>query len=111
VWGEDHAARHARRRGAVLLDRRVVVPGGELDLVLDDGGVLAFGEVKTRARAQDALDAVTPTKRGRIVHAARCYMQHQGLDPQRVGWRFDVFLVEPRPGGPSVTWLKGAFEA
>jgi putative endonuclease len=110
--GEDAAASCAREGGALVLDRNFRVPGGELDLVIDDGGVIAFGEVKARAsRACGApAEAVTPTKVRRITLAALSWLAARGL-VDRVPCRFDVFSVVEADGVLAVTWLKAAFEA
>ncbi|MBY0113946.1 MAG: YraN family protein [Phycisphaerales bacterium] len=49
--GEDAAARYLRRRGYRVLDRNVVLPSGELDLVCetDDERQLILVEVKSRS--------------------------------------------------------------
>lgn len=49
--GEAAAARYLRRRGYRVLDRNVILPSGELDLVCetDDERVLVLVEVKSRS--------------------------------------------------------------
>lgn len=111
--GERAAARHAWLRGARILARNARFPCGELDLVLWVGGTLVFGEVKTRAAGPEAaLEAVGPTKRRRLLRAARAWLHQERIDPLAVPCRFDVFLVAPgRWGLLRVTWLRAAFEA
>jgi Holliday junction resolvase-like predicted endonuclease len=46
--GEDLAAAHLRRLGFATLARNVRTRHGEIDLIVFDGRVLAFVEVKTR---------------------------------------------------------------
>lgn len=59
--GESAAARHLRRQGYRILDRNVVLPSGELDLVCetDDERLLVLVEVKART-ADHAHPAAPP---------------------------------------------------
>jgi putative endonuclease len=47
-WGEDQALAYLISKGLVLLQRNFRVVVGELDLIMDDSGILVFVEVKTR---------------------------------------------------------------
>lgn len=107
--GEELAARHLVEAGCRILDRNVRYPGGELDLVAEDGNDLVFVEVRTRKTpsAGSALESVTAGKRARVVRAARLWLvKHPRLAARPV--RFDVVAVEGNP--PAVTWLRGAFD-
>ena len=112
AWGEDAAAAHARRLGAKLLARNARSPWGEVDLVLLDRGVIAFGEVKTRRVAPfvTGRDAVGPRKRERLARTALHLLSAWRVDVARVPCRFDVFEVHPGPRGPEVIWLRDAFQ-
>lgn len=94
VMGETAACEYLLKRGMQMLDRRYRSPYGEIDLILLDGDVLAFVEVKARERgtAMTAQTAVTPQKQRRLVQTARCYLgEHPeyALHPMR----FDVVTV------------------
>ena len=67
-YGEAYAARYLTGIGMVVLDRNWRCELGELDLVLRDGRVLVFCEVKTRASAAfgSPLESVTPAKVARL---------------------------------------------
>jgi putative endonuclease len=112
--GEDAAVAHALARGAKLVARnwRGARRGSryELDLVLEDGGVLAFAEVKTRTTSTcgSALEAVTPLKARRLTRAALLFLQDRRLSLD-TACRFDVFAVDGST--MSVEWLKDAFPA
>lgn len=112
AWGEDAALAHARAAGAKLVARNARSPWGEVDLVLLDRGVIAFGEVKTRRAAPfvTGRDAVGPRKRERLARTALHLLAGWRVDLARTACRFDVFEVCPGPRGPEVTWLRDAFQ-
>ena len=68
AYGERLAAQRLVGTGMVLLDRNWRCDAGEIDLVLRDGEVLVFCEVKTRSTAAygHPLEAVTPAKAARL---------------------------------------------
>lgn len=74
--GENAAAEYLGAKGMVLLQKRYHSPFGEIDLVMQDGDVLAFVEVKSRpgSRAHSGEYAVNPAKQKRIIRTARCYL-------------------------------------
>ena len=79
--GEEAAARFLVRDGWTLLDRNARVRAGELDLVLERDGVLAFVEVKARRthRAGSPAEAVDERRAGRVARAAAEYLARKGL--------------------------------
>ncbi|MCA9753141.1 MAG: YraN family protein [Gemmatimonadetes bacterium] len=107
-WAEDRAARWLQEHGAVVRDRNVRLAGGEIDLVVREGDVEVFVEVKAR-RGKDALAAVTPDKRRRLAAAAAMWIARHGLAPG--GCRFDVVTVEGAGTDAVVTRLRNAFES
>jgi putative endonuclease len=105
--GEDIAVAYLVRRGWTILGRNVRYGRtGEIDIVAERGGVLAFVEVKTRStdRFGSPAEAVTWRKQARIRALARQYLMTER--PRAGVIRFDV--VEVRPG-PAVTHLEGCF--
>lgn len=85
-------------KGYRLRHRRWRGPGGEIDLVLERGGIVVFVEVKTRSSVSfgGAAAAVDRDKRERIVRAASAYLSRFGLweSPSR----FDVVTLEKKDG-------------
>jgi putative endonuclease len=66
--GEEIAVRWLERHGMVVVDRNWRCARGEIDIVVRDGDVLAFVEVKTRSGQGTGhpLEAVTAQKLGRL---------------------------------------------
>jgi putative endonuclease len=100
---EDRALAFLLRRGLTLAARNWHCRGGELDLVMLDGGWLVFVEVRYRAgiRFGGALASITPAKCRRLQHAGTLYLQSRGLS--QASCRFDA--VVNRMDG-RLTWLK-----
>jgi putative endonuclease len=92
-YGERVAAQRLVDQGMVLVDRNWRCELGELDLVLRDGSVLVFCEVKTRSSAAygHPLEAVTPVKGERLRQLAARWVEEHGGDPPEI--RIDLVGV------------------
>ncbi|MBI0534985.1 YraN family protein [Roseomonas sp. KE2513] len=91
---EERAAAELRARGWTVLARRVRTGLGELDLIAEREGLLAFVEVKARPRLADAAASVSPRQQGRLMAAAEAWLaENPGYGA--AGMRFDVILVAP----------------
>jgi len=106
---EALAADHLQRAGCRVLDRRYRWKGGEIDLVVREGRVLAFVEVKARSGAAfgSAAVAVTARKRQRIRRTAARWLREHG--PAGGPCRFDVVCVERGNGRARVRWSRDPF--
>ena len=91
--GEAAAEAYLLSRGMRLVERRYRGGDGELDLIMEDGSVLVFVEVKVSRRgARGAgLCRVTPDKQRRMIHAAQAFLQQREWT-QRLA-RFDVVEI------------------
>lgn len=78
-------------RGYRLVARNYRAPGGEIDLVVRRGRVVAFVEVKARAHLDDAEIAITHEKRRRIARAIRHWIARNGW--AQAGWSFRIDAV------------------
>jgi putative endonuclease len=108
--GEDLAHRYLRRRGCTVVARnyRTRAGSGEIDLVVWDGEVMAFVEVKTRASAEFGApeSAVDAEKRQRLQRSARDYARRANVPWEKT--RFDIVsIVLTRR--PEVEWIRNAF--
>jgi putative endonuclease len=105
--GESAALAFLQARGLRPLARNVRFKGGELDLVMLDGEVLVFVEVRRRGRVDfgGALDSVDARKARKLVLAARLYLQRQPRHALRES-RFDVVAID---AGSDPRWVRGAF--
>lgn len=89
---EGIAARALVAEGWAILAQRARTPAGEIDLVAERDGLLAFVEVKARPSLAEAAFALGPRQRARLVAAAECWLAvHPGHGA--AGMRFDVVIV------------------
>ena len=108
AYGERVAARHLAEEGLVLLDRNWRCEAGEIDLVLRDGDVLVFCEVKTRTSTAygHPLEAVDGIKTERLVRLADRWIEEHGVVAPTV--RFDmVGVLRPLRGAAEVEHVRG----
>jgi len=91
--GEDAAATFLMADGWEILARRVKTPRGEVDLVARRPGVVAFVEVKWRAKGADLDTAIDERRLSRVAAAVEI------IAPRFVAsgddWRIDVLLLAP----------------
>ncbi|MFS3128721.1 YraN family protein [Nocardioides sp. Bht2] len=108
AYGEALAARHLVAAGMVLLDHNWSCELGELDLILRDGDVLVFCEVKTRRSTSHGspLEAVHAQKAARMRRlAARWIAAH---DVHAADVRLDlVGVLAPYRGAAQIEHVAG----
>ena len=107
--GEEATLRVYRRRGFRALARNWRCPLGELDLVLERGGVLVFCEVKTRSGTAfgGGYEAVTWSKRRKLRQLAEAFLASGA--PAHAHVRFDVASVWLNDRGADVEVFEDAF--
>lgn len=107
---EAAALAYLQARGLRLLANNARTRGGELDLVMDDDGVVVFVEV--RYRASDAfgggMASVDVAKRRKLVHAAHVFLARHPAHGE-APCRFDVIAASGDPNAPTLEWVRDAF--
>ncbi|MEA5098552.1 MAG: YraN family protein [Burkholderiaceae bacterium] len=100
---EDRALAYLLRHGLTLVERNFRCKGGEIDLVMQDGGTLVFVEVRMRRSAGfgGAAASVTPAKQARLTKTAQFFLLRYPAPPV---CRFDVIAID----GDELKWLKDA---
>ena len=107
--GEELAVQFLAKNGYVIVDRKVALRRGELDIVARQGGDLVFVEVKTRTNSAcgTPAEAVTPEKARRLALGAREYIYANLLTDEPV--RCDVVSVLlPAEGKPQIEIIRDA---
>ncbi len=88
--GEARAAIYLERLGCVVVGRNVKLAFAELDLIVMDGDVVVFVEVRKRKTRVEALESVGKKKQAKLARAAVVWLQNNA--PQARA-RFDVVAV------------------
>jgi len=103
---EALAADYLQARGLRLLARNYSCRLGEIDLIVADGPVLVFVEVRLRRNPGfgGAAASITAAKRQRILRAARHYLSGKPEPP----CRFDVVLLDAL-ATDRIEWIQDAF--
>jgi len=98
---EQAALLYLKRRGLKKVEENFRCKGGEIDLIMRDGAILVFVEVRQRADVDHggAAASITPAKIRRLVHAAEFYLLRFPVTPP---CRFDVVAFD----GEQVEWLQ-----
>lgn len=109
---EQRACGALERAGLKLLARNYTTRYGELDLVMRDGDIVVFVEVRHRLHSAhgDAVASITATKQGRLVQTAELWLAAHPQHAQRT-CRFDVVSYDGPADNAQMNWLRGAFEA
>lgn len=109
---ERMAEAFLRKRGLKMLERNFNCRVGEIDLVLRDGPVLVFAEVRYRASDKygSGAESVSLTKQKRITRAAQKFLQLRPQHPAQV-CRFDVVSIGNSRGRTTIDWIPNAFDS
>ena len=93
LHGEAQAEQYLLHQGMTVITRRYRGADGEIDLVMQDGAVVVFVEVKARpsGRMGSGLTYITAGKQRRMTHAALAFLQEQEWMERQV--RFDVVEI------------------
>jgi putative endonuclease len=106
------ARKHLEAAGLRLLAANQSYRMGEIDLVMRDGDVVVFVEVRYRRSTGfgGGAQSVDATKQRKLVLAAQCYLAEH-VDLARAPCRFDVVAVDGSIEAPHVDWIRNAFDA
>lgn len=109
---ERVAEKYLVRHGLELVTRNFTCRLGELDLVMLDGAVLAFVEVRYRENTSfgNPLETITTAKRRKLVRTAEFFLCRHPRFSQSV-CRFDAVGLSGSLHDVAVNWIKNAFSA
>ena len=100
--------------GLVLLDRNYRTPYGEIDLIMKDGDIMVFIEVRSRTKDNflRPLESIDRNKCMRIIRSSEYYLQRHVSNLNRLEkCRFDVVTLSGPLETARLEWIKNAFEA
>jgi putative endonuclease len=106
---EQWAAQYLASQGLKLVEQNYRSRFGEIDLIMRDGEMLVFVEVRLRRNSGfgGAAASIDTRKQQRIIRTAQQYISGLARTPP---CRFDAVLLGDAQGG-QVQWLKNAFDA
>jgi putative endonuclease len=92
--GEHHARLMLERKGFRFVEANWHAPSGEIDLVMLDGELLVFVEVKVRRgdRAGTAEESITRTKARRLLATGEWYVAERPQFAEHP-WRIDLVAI------------------
>lgn len=109
---ESLVREHLEAAGLRLRERNFRCRWGEVDLIMEEDGLLVFVEVRYRRHRGwgGALASVDPRKQARLGKTARHYLAlHPALACAAV--RFDVVAVDAGAAGHArLDWVRDAFQ-
>jgi putative endonuclease len=96
AWGESIAAEWLAERGYQIIARNVRTPYGEIDIIVQQGDVIIFVEVKTLTSSREFFPEknITAVKQQHMFNAAQYYSAEHEIDH----WQIDAIAVEGKPG-------------
>jgi putative endonuclease len=106
---ESLALAWLRARGLRLVQRNYRCPLGEIDLIMRDGAVLVFVEVRFRAASSHgaACETVDSRKQQKLLRSAQHFLLHNA-QLQACPCRFDILGISSQQR-QQVHWLRDAF--
>ena len=104
---ESEARRWLERKGLRFIAANVRGRGGEIDLIMKDGQIIVFVEVRYRqsSRFGGAAASVTLAKQHKLLQTAHLWLARHNGSFDTVDCRFDVVAFT----GNNIEWLKNAF--
>lgn len=91
--GEAEAAMFLAQAGWRIMAERVKTKAGEIDLIAKKTGLVAFVEVKWRARSANLGDAIDERRLARVAAAVELVWQDYATAGEDI--RIDVILLAP----------------
>ena len=106
---EQRALDYLKRQGLKLIETNYQTRFGEIDLILRDGAVLVFTEVRLRSSNDfgGARASITVSKQAKLIKTANQYLAKIARPPP---CRFDAVLLDNVNSG-TIEWIKNAFDA
>lgn len=107
--GEDVAVSYLEKKGYRILQRNYRFEHGEIDIIVEDGNILVFVEVKARRSKEfgEPEDSVTTRKREKIRSTANGYLFENNIDDKEC--RFDVVAIDYQGNKTEIRHIIDAF--
>ena len=98
-------------QGLNLIQRNFSCPHGEIDLIMDDGGIVVFVEVRSRKKYDymTPAESIDSKKQKRIINTGLYFLQKNRAHAKKE-CRFDVIAMNTAYDPPKMEWIKNAFQ-
>ncbi|MCL9781482.1 YraN family protein [Vibrio sp. S4M6] len=105
---EATAQKYLVQHGLHFIEKNFSVKCGEIDLIMREGDIIVFVEVKYRKTQQfgHAAESVTRNKMRKLVNSANLWLNKHNLSPHSTDFRFDVVAIHQN--GDHIEWIKNA---
>lgn len=105
---ETLAKTYLEKQGLTFIERNVKLCDAEVDLIMEEGPVWVFVEVRARENCQDIhpFETITRDKQLKVIRVATAYLSNAGCYYTREV-RFDAVAVSLADN--SIEWVKAAF--
>ncbi|MBC7503513.1 YraN family protein [Candidatus Gracilibacteria bacterium] len=102
--GEEIAVKYLKSKGYQIIDRNYQIKGGELDIVMGEGELTIFVEVKYRKNEAygHPLDTFTWAKRRAMKRTIMLYSHKNKIDLEKI--RIDFIGIMPNAIGGHRVW-------
>ncbi len=109
---EKLAATYLLNKGLKLAVQNYHCRFGEIDLIMKDGKILVFIEVRLRTNSKfgSAVASITPQKQQKLILTAQTYLQEFSKQHGDCQCRFDAILMN-KADIENIEWLCNAFDA
>lgn len=108
---ESCAIDFLKSKGLIELSRNYHSRYGEIDLIMQDGQILVFIEVRYRNETQymKPLESIDNRKVRKIIKTSQDYIQKNITSPRYC--RFDIISLTGSLDKPIIDWIQDAFDA
>lgn len=106
---EKLAALYLQSKGYQLLSKNFRIRGGEIDLIMQKGGILTFVEVKARSQTRfgSALESITRQKKRLLLRSIATYLVQNKV---KTTWQLDVITIHYQKSNKAfITHYKNIF--
>ncbi|MEY3883126.1 MAG: hypothetical protein RIS87_302 [Pseudomonadota bacterium] len=109
---EKLAATYLTNHGLKVIVQNYHCRFGEIDLIMTDGKILVFIEVRLRTNPKfgSAAASITSQKQQKIILTAQHYLQENSRKYGDCACRFDAILMD-KADTEHIEWLRNAFDA
>lgn len=109
---EERALSYLINEGLIEVARNYRSSRGEIDLIMLDGNITVFVEVRARVNSNimHPVETIDRRKQSHIVHTSQHYLQHVDKNKSRY-FRFDVICLTGPLETANIEWIKNAFDA